>query len=131
MSDFKLRPHHGLCISFFEGKGYDDGFTEHMQNCIRILEEKNPSIRLVCSVDQICSHCPHNQKNQICDSDCKVRRYDRTVLDNCNLQENQVLDWQEFQKIIHDKILRAKNITEICTDCQWLAICEASQKIKY
>ncbi|MDE5769757.1 MAG: DUF1284 domain-containing protein [Oscillospiraceae bacterium] len=129
MSAFNLRPHHGLCISFFEGKGYDDRFTEHMKNCIRILEEKNPSIRLVCSVDQICSHCPHCQ-DVICYSDCKVQCYDRTVLNDCNLKENQILNWREFHEIIYEKILNSKNIAEICTDCQWLTICEVSQKIK-
>lgn len=32
----KLRAHHGMCLSFFEGKGYSHDFTAHMQ---RIWEE--------------------------------------------------------------------------------------------
>ena len=25
-----LRPHHGMCLAYFEGKGYSDGFTVNM-----------------------------------------------------------------------------------------------------
>ena len=27
----KLRAHHGMCLAFFEGKGYSDTFTLHME----------------------------------------------------------------------------------------------------
>ena len=124
---FQLRPHHGLCISFFVGKGYDARFTAHMKNLIRILEEENPAIQLICKTDSICSHCPHN-KNKLCDSECKVQRYDRAVLSNCNLHENQVLDWKKFHQIVEKQILNSRNLSEICTDCQWLGICKTIQQ---
>ena len=27
---YRIRPHHGMCLYFFEGKGYSEGFTKHM-----------------------------------------------------------------------------------------------------
>ena len=27
----KLRAHHGMCLAFFEGKGYSSAFTENME----------------------------------------------------------------------------------------------------
>ncbi|MDE6776978.1 MAG: DUF1284 domain-containing protein [Oscillospiraceae bacterium] len=130
MSKFNLRPHHGLCITFFEGKGYDDNFIQHMKNVISILQEQNPEIKLVLETDYICACCPH-QKNQLCDSDCKVQRYDRAVLKACNLQENQVLNWSEFCETLNKKILSSKPISEICVNCQWLAICKTNQIKNY
>lgn len=123
---FRLRPHHGLCIFFFVGKGYNTAFTKHMKNLIQILNRENPAIQLVCKTDSVCSCCPHN-KNQLCDSDCKVQRYDRAVLSYCDLRENQILKWKDFQKIIRNKILNSRNISEVCTDCQWLEICKTIQ----
>ena len=32
----KIRAHHGMCLHFFEGKGYSNEFTAHMQ---KIYEE--------------------------------------------------------------------------------------------
>ncbi|MBD5143189.1 MAG: DUF1284 domain-containing protein [Oscillospiraceae bacterium] len=130
MLKFNLRPHHGLCIAFFEGRGYDDNFTQHMKKMISILQEQNPKIQLVSESDIICSHCPH-QKNKLCDSDCKVQRYDKAVLKVCNLQENQVLHWSEFCEIIYKKILSSKPIYEICVNCQWLAICQKKKIENY
>ena len=30
MSKYLIRPHHMLCMQFFEGKGYSDGFVASM-----------------------------------------------------------------------------------------------------
>ena len=40
-----LRPHHLLCILFFEGKGYNKEFTLNMQNIINNLSH-NTKIKL-------------------------------------------------------------------------------------
>lgn len=37
----RLRAHHGMCLAFFEGKGYSDGFTAHMENVLAGMEQ-NP-----------------------------------------------------------------------------------------
>ena len=35
----RLRPHHGMCLAYFEGKGYSDGFTGNMQHMLELLEK--------------------------------------------------------------------------------------------
>lgn len=35
MSEFLIRPHHMLCLQFFEGKGYSSEFKEAMENIIK------------------------------------------------------------------------------------------------
>lgn len=35
---YKLRPHHGLCISFFSMKKYSEKYKEHIKKIIAELE---------------------------------------------------------------------------------------------
>lgn len=57
---FPLRPHHGLCLRFFQGKGYSDGFVANM-GAIQSMLKSNPLIRLAPEMDEICRCCPNNQ----------------------------------------------------------------------
>ena len=127
MSSFELRPHHGLCIAFFEGKGYSPDFTQHMSEMISYLDCHNPEIRLVLHTDRICSACPHNL-DAVDESAQKVLHYDRAVLSLCGLEENQILLWKEFQSLVRLKILGQRRISAVCRNCQWLFICSEKQE---
>ena len=64
-----LRPHHGMCLAYFEGKGYSDGFTVNMQKMLEFFE-KGADIELTVSGDEICKECP-NLKEGSCVSACR------------------------------------------------------------
>lgn len=122
MYDFEIRPHHGLCTGFFEGKGYSAEFVKHMAEMIAYLDEHNPEVKLVLHTDRICSACPHNVKG-ICESADKVLVYDQKILSLCDLHENQILEWEKFQEIVNLHILKSDKLTEVCRGCQWLYLC--------
>lgn len=111
-----LRPHHLLCTEFFIRKGYSDNFTKNMYDIISELE-KNPEIFLSIKSDAICSECPEN-----CTSG-KAFRYDRKVLEYCNLNENSVFRYNELKQKIKSEILEKNILRNICSDCQWYNIC--------
>lgn len=70
----KLRPHHGMCINNFRGKGYDLRFTQHMTSIVENLyKDPEQEILIVESTkdDIICSKCPNND-NDLCKSERKV-----------------------------------------------------------
>ena len=46
MITYNIRAHHGMCLTFFQGKGYSGDFVENMGAMKKILEQ-NPLIRLV------------------------------------------------------------------------------------
>ena len=87
-----VRPHHGMCLAYFIGKGYSEGFSAHMEKMLHVLEQDVP-IRLVVSLDEICSACPNHQfltdeensgeTKEICEAQEKVFRYDHGVLEAC------------------------------------------------
>ena len=118
---FELRPHHGLCLSFFRGKGYSEDFVENMTRIQGALAE-NPLIRLTGNTDAICAACPNNQAG-CCRTAEKAARYDREVLRRCGLREGTVLPYRDFEALVRRRILETGQREEICGGCQWSGLC--------
>ena len=112
-------------MSFFEGKGYSDSFTANMTEK-KMLLEKDPLVRIVDHVDEICRVCPHNIDG-VCSSLGKVAKYDSEVLERCGIKSGTELRWKEFSKLVHDNIIGAKKLSEVCGGCQWYSICGRDQ----
>ena len=117
-----LRPHHGMCLAYFKGMGYSDGFSVHMQEMLEIFQ-KGAKIRLHVDTDEICSACPNNEKG-CCSSFSLVEKYDKAVLKFCGLENGQVMDFDAFTAKVQKEILSSGKRTEICGKCQWNSICE-------
>lgn len=117
-----LRPHHGLCIQHFTGKGYSGQFVTNMTGVINTLRSVQPLIRLVCGADAICAACPHDQGG-VCEHSDKVCGYDTRCLSMCGLAENDVLPWAEFACTVRVRILDRGRLREVCAGCGWLSIC--------
>ena len=119
MSVYKIRAHHGVCLYFFQGKGYSGEFVENMSHMKAVLEE-NPKVRLLNSADDICAACP-NKLTETCAE--KASRYDREVLRRCGLSVGERLPYREFSRKVIETILRPGVRAEICGDCQWSSLC--------
>ena len=89
----ELRPHHGMCFQFYEGKGYSEDFTDHMGRVIAQLE-KDPSqkVKLTVATDVVCENCPNNEEGS-CTTLEKVTRYDEEVLKACDLAEGEEISF--------------------------------------
>lgn len=122
-----IRPHHGMCLAFFEGKGYSDGFSAHMAQVRNWLLSEDPEVCLSPETDEICSHCPNNEFGT-CKTAEKVDRYDRAVLDRCGLMPGQHLTWKQFSDLVEKHVLSAGQRAQICGDCQWNELCSVYQK---
>lgn len=117
MCMFKLRPHHALCIHFFEGKGYSNEFTNHMSGVIGKLKE-DTEIQITCESDDICSKCP-NLKQGTCVTQEKVNRYDKKVMELCGFYSGQKLNAMDFLEIAKREIINKDKLKEVCGDCAW------------
>ena len=120
MKVYNLRAHHGMCLAFFQGKGYSGDFVENMGQMKDILQG-NPRIRLMDSPDDICAACP-NRLTETCAE--KASRYDREVLRRCGLSAGDTLPYLAFSKNVIQIILRPGQRAEICGDCQWSGLCQ-------
>ena len=121
MQSYKLRPHHGLCTAFFEGKGYSNDFTANMHEIIAMLESLDPTVMLIVGTDIICEKCPNNSDG-ICTSP-KPAVYDERVLKMIGMNENDVLHWSVFRDAVHRHIIAGSRLIEVCGDCSWYEIC--------
>jgi hypothetical protein len=116
-----IRPHHGMCLAYFQGKGYSEGFTRHMQE-MKERFASDPQVKLVVDTDEICSACPNNEKGS-CTSARKVEGYDCAVLEYCGLKEGQELSFLAFYEQVQEQILTKGRRSEICGNCVWDEIC--------
>lgn len=121
----KIRAHHGMCVAFFQGKGYSDEFTAHMSEIIHRLEH-HPTIRISTQTDAICEKCPNNQRG-ICEAESKVAEYDRQVLKRCGLSDGMIIPYADFKKAVYENILLPGKREEICGNCQWSEICHFNE----
>lgn len=116
-----LRPHHGLCFRFFEGKGYSSDFTLHMGGIIASLTP-DTKIKITAGCDAVCGKCPEN-KFGLCASYDKVLRYDNSVLELTGVSVGDVLSYGELYGLIGSKIIDKGMLKDICPDCRWSYIC--------
>ena len=124
----KLRPHHLLCTQGYSGKGYSDGFVEHMNEIVAMLRREEPTvIDLTFSTDTLCSCCPHMQAVDNCETNEKVKRYDRKVVEYFQLEEKEYI-YQELVKQIRENIT-PEMLEDICEGCNWYPISACREKI--
>ena len=119
-----MRPHHGLCLNFFTGKGYSDAFVKNM-TAVSMELKMNPGGKIVLhsGMDLLCRSCPHSI-NEICETEQKVARYDQKCLAFSGLHDGQILSWREFQQRVVEKIILPGLHTGICADCCWISVCQ-------
>ena len=121
-----LRPHHGMCMAYFVGFGYSDGFSRNMA---RLLTEELPPdrpVRLTVAPDPVCGACPRCAGGQ-CDKPELVASYDRAVLELCGLAEGAVLPFGGFTALVEARILDRDLRRFICGGCQWDHICRRTK----
>lgn len=117
-----LRAHHGLCLSFFKGEGYSNGFTDNMRNVLNLMSD-NPELRIISEKDVICSECPNLTAGK-CKTFDLVKSYDSKVLSLCGINESDELCWKDFSALVYEKIIAAGKREEVCGDCEWSDICK-------
>ena len=124
MRVYHIRAHHGMCLYFFQGKGYSGKFVENMSRMKAILED-NPEIRLMDSPDDICAACP-NRETETCAE--KASRYDREVLRHCGLSVGEARPYRDFSEKVIETIRGSGKRAEICGDCQWSGLCRWEER---
>ncbi len=123
----KLRPHHLLCIQKFTGHGCDAAFTAHLTAvCTALREQPEMQIELVQGADDLCRCCPH-LAGGICDTEEQTGRLDRAVLHALSRRYAECGKWLLLAGDANAKILQTHAFHEICSGCQWYALCKKTE----
>jgi hypothetical protein len=117
-----LRPHHALCVLFFEGKGYSQAFIENMT---AFLADPNRKCQITAGCDILCRACPNNSDGY-CRDEVKVSLFDQRTLSHTSaiFQANQPIPLYELCQSAFDAILQQGLLVEVCGECEWAALCQ-------
>ena len=122
-----FRPHHALCIQFFEGKVYSTEFIENMSGIIESLKN-NPEIMITFRCDVLCRKCP-NLVNGECSCSEKSERYDRKTAKLSGFSEGAVIRADEFFSSARTAVILGERLDEVCGDCCWNQICSGKSNL--
>ena len=123
-----FRPHHFLCALGYQGKGYDDAFTENMDRVVAdgLHQDggENTLITVTRQADIICGPCPH-RRGKGCASQEQINKLDTRHAERLNLIDGETLSWGAAKDRIALK-LKKGDLSSLCEGCQWLelGLCE-------
>lgn len=121
LEKIKFRPHHFLCMRYWVGNGYSESYTKFVNEILPQIKNGLP-VEITFGPDSLCSVCPH-LKNEICDSQERVMKFDKAVIDYCGMEEGQIVNWNDMFKLVSEKIMDAGLFESICGDCSWAEYC--------
>lgn len=124
----KLRPHHLLCTQGYSGKGYSGDFVQNMTAIThRLRNESNVIVDIVFSTDDICAKCPNMLGMDLCKDQCKVKLFDKKVVDYFGLEEKSYV-YQDIVREIGAK-MTASILKDICASCSWYPVSACKRNI--
>ena len=123
-----LRPHHALCVLFFEGKGYSQAFIENMR---AFLDEPDQMLQVAARTDILCQECPHNRCGT-CDDESKVALFDEHTLHLTDplLKTDQPIPLRSHCQSVYAAILQKGLLAEVCGECEWASLCQGKWELR-
>jgi hypothetical protein len=115
-----------MCSLAFQGYGYSSGFVENYKEIVsQISNDPNTQIKVVSSLDDICSACPNQTKQGKCNKQAKVLLLDNRHMEILEIKVGEVLTWNEATKKIREK-MSVEKFEYACHGCSWKSygICE-------
>ncbi len=122
----KLRGHHLICLHFFKGEGYDEGFVNNLGAVLETTEVS--PVMIASGNDDVCGSCLHG-KNDECryseHSDNEIREMDDRALKLLETTQGAEVVWREIREKI-PAIFRAWH-ESYCIACGWRRACEKTE----
>lgn len=117
-----------MCTLAFQGYGYSSHFVENYKEIVsQITNDQNIQIKVVGSLDSICSACPNQTKQGKCTKQAKVLGLDNRHMKVLGIKVGEILTWSEAVKKIRGKMSLEK-FEYACHGCSWkpYGICESA-----
>lgn len=125
MAVLRLRPHHLVCIQFFEGRGYSEGFTENLYRIIDMIEnDASLRIQVAPGSDDVCKACSHNVDGT-CAFERSVVGKDESVIRFLGLPDEVDKPAKELMTLVKESICELTDVQEICGECEWSSVCNS------
>lgn len=116
---YKLRPHHLICLQFYQGLGYDENFVKNI-NKIAQNWEIFP-VLVVEGPDDICISCPNLDNGRCKLGEENVQKKDEKAKEFLKIKKGDLIEKSSIRKRLYKFIERW--FEECCTDCRWYEVC--------
>ena len=126
----KLRGHHLLCLSGFQGYGYSEDFVLNMTWINEKRKSEDCIITLTNEADDICSSCP-NLKDNLCENEKQneiIVKMDNEILSQFNSEKEY--NSLELFKEVSMKFNTLKSVENVCNNCKWENECLFYKKLE-
>lgn len=123
----RLRGHHLICLHFFQGEGYEEGFVENLRNVMARMGG-GEEIEVVAVADDICCSCPWLVGDRCTSSDKaeeEIRELDNAALDCLGLAAGERILWEEIKNKVN--LVPKAWYSSFCEGCEWERICAPRQ----
>ncbi|MEB3702613.1 DUF1284 domain-containing protein [Candidatus Bealeia paramacronuclearis] len=117
-----------MCTVGFQGMGYSPDFVQNYQTIKdQITESPETLLQVHSRTDEICRPCPHNLEKGFCEKEEKIQSLDARHKLALELQEGQILSWNEGLNRIKTHMTFEK-FHASCEGCEWksLGVCEVA-----
>ncbi len=119
----KLRGHHLICLHFFSGKGYSQGFIENLQ--LTLSRAAESGVEIASGADDVCKGCPY-VKEARCryeeNSDAEIAEMDNFALsllkETCGAKKK----WHSIKEQMPE--IFPVWLERYCRKCSWEKACE-------
>ena len=93
----------------------------------QLREIPGTRVHLTFSTDTLCSCCPNKLGEDLCDTQEKVKRYDRKTVEYFGLEEKDYV----YQDLIRAMDAKAtpEMLADICRDCCWFPVSACCKNI--
>jgi hypothetical protein len=114
----RLRGHHLICLHFFDGEGYSEGFVDNLRTIIAMADRNG--VVLVEGADAVCGPCAHLMDG-VCEDEPEIDRLDRLARSLLSAEPGARLVWAEVRDRLPD-VLDAWYVGA-CEECSFLTVC--------
>ena len=113
-----------LCAIGWQGRGYSPEFTENMNAIVHGRLHRNPLTEVIFTgtADSICAPCPW-RRGLGCEAGERIAGLDRRHAAALGIRPGQRMNWAEAQARAAARV-RPADLQQICTGCQWIALCQ-------
>ena len=120
----RFRGHHLICLHFYHGEGYDQGFINNLSNLVG-RAKSGETVEVVSGPDDVCRCCLYLQGkrcNHREDSEQEIRKMDEKALNYLGIKIGQQIKW----RYLENKVYSAGGwMQEFCFGCDWAEVCSS------
>lgn len=125
----RLRGHHLVCLRFYQGEGFPNGYGENLRSVVMAAREGG--VTVVLGADQVCEFCP-SMKDGLClhapGWEEEIRAMDEAAMALLGVRPKDRISWEEVGARL--RVCFAEWHRRFCLGCPWQGACRGNESYR-